>query len=499
MADDVARRTFLLGLGAASGLALAGCRPWRGRPGQPGRPGAPIRQPGNRPNPFRAEGSDLLPQVEHIIIYMQENHSYDSYFGLLHRGDGYCIRNGVPTNSNLDLEGRRVPVQHAPSTCQLGEGVSQSWTSSHLQIDGGRMDGFLFDDNLNAMHYWDGTDLPFYYSLADTFPLCDRWFASAPAQTYPNRMYLQAATSQSLVATDTAKAFALPHPAGGTIWDKLDAHGISWNDYAWDLPDIALFPKTLGANKDKIRTFQQFLGDCQTGALPSVSIVSPGVTAYSEENPADVQLGEAYSASIINAVMGSPAWPKTVLLFMYDEHGGYYDHVPPPAAVPPDDIPPDVVATPNAPAAWNQYGLRVPAFVISPFAKRNYVSHVVHDHTSVLRFIETKFNLGALTRRDANADNLLDCLDFHRPGFIEPPRLGAPGLPATGSTCQPQTPPPPTSAAATPAKTMAMVTAGGSGASPGNATCPTPQAMTDSQDERVKLLEHIRSTGLSPV
>ncbi len=498
MADDVARRTFLLGLGAASGLALAGCRPWRGRPGGPGRPGFPIRQPGNRPNPFRAEGTDLLPQVEHIIIYMQENHSYDSYFGLFDRGDGYCIRNGVPTNSNLDLEGRRVPVQHAPSTCQLGQGVSQSWTSSHLQIDGGRMDGFLFDDNHNAMHYWDRTDLPFYYSLADTFPLCDRWFASAPAQTYPNRMYLQAGTSQSLVSTDTAKAFALPHPAGGTIWDKLDAHGISWNDYAWDLPDIALFPKTLGANKDKIRTFQQFLGDCQTGALPSVSIVSPGVNVYTEENPADVQLGEAYSASIVNAVMGSPAWPKTVLLFMYDEHGGYYDHVPPPAAVPPDDIPPDVVATPNAPAAWNQYGLRVPAFVISPFARRNYISHVVHDHTSVLRFIETKFNLGALTRRDANADNLLDCLDFHRPGFIEPPRLAAPGLPATGSTCQPQTPPPPTSAAATPAKTMAMVTAGG-GTSPSNATCPTPQGTTASQDERVKLLEHIRSTGLSPV
>ena len=225
--------------------------------------------------------------------------------------------------------------------------------------------------------------------------------------------------------------------------------------------------------------------------------MSPGVNAYTEENPADVQLGEAYSASIINAVMGSPAWPKTVLLFMYDEHGGYYDHVPPPAAVPPDDIPPDVVATPNAPAAWNQYGLRVPAFVISPFARRNYISHVVHDHTSVLRFIETKFNLGALTRRDANADNLLDCLDFHRPGFIEPPRLAAPGLPATGSTCQPQTPPPPTSAAATPAKTMAMVTAGGE-ASPANATCPTPQGMTASQDERVKLLEHIRSTRTQP-
>jgi phospholipase C len=496
MAGEIARRKFLLGLGAASGLALAGCRPWRGRSGHPG---SPLGQPGDRPNPWRAEGTDLLPQVEHIIIYMQENHSYDSYFGMHPRGDGYCIRDGIPTNSNVDREGRTVAVQHAQGTCQLGQGVSQNWTSTHRQIDGGRMDGFLADDNLNAMKFWDGSDLPFYWSLANAFPICDRWFASAPAQTYPNRMYLQAATCQDLIATDTAKAFAMPHPAGGTIWDKLNAHGISWRDYCWDLPDIALYPKTFPANQDKVRTFQQFLADCQTGALPDVCIVSPGVAAYSEENPADVQLGEAYSASLINAVLGSPAWPKTVLLFMYDEHGGYYDHVAPPAAVPPDDIAPAVAPTPGVPAAWNQYGLRVPAFVISPFAKRNYVSHVVHDHTSVLRFIETKFNLGALTRRDANADNLLDCLDFRRPpAFIEPPTLAAPGLPATGSTCQPQTPPPPTKPTSTTAKTMAMVAPSGA-TSAENATCAVRAPTTDSQDERLKLLAHVRRTGLTTV
>ncbi len=483
MADDIARRKFLLGLGAASGLALAGCRPWRYHHGH-GRPPR-LGQPGDRPNPERAEGTDLLPEVEHIVIYMQENHSYDSYFGTFHRGDGFCIRDGVPTNSNVDLEGRTVRVQHAPDPCQSGVGVSQSWVSTHRQINGGRMDGFLFEDNTNAMRYWDGTDLPFYWSLADTFPLCDRWFASAPAQTYPNRMYLQAGTSQDLVATDTAKAFSMPHPAGGTIWDKLNAHGISWLDYAWDLPDIALFPNRLTENLGKIRTFQQFLGDCQAGTLPDVCIVSPGATAYSEENPADIQLGEAYSASVINAVMHSPAWPKTVLLFMYDEHGGYYDHVAPPAAIPPDDIAPGVVATPDAPAAWNQYGLRVPAFVISPFARPDYVSHVVHDHTSVLRFIETKFNLGALTRRDANADNLLDCLDFRRrPAFLDPPTLAAPGLPATGSRCQPNIPPPPTTPATNPVQTAAMATP----------AVHTP--LTDSQDERLKALAHLRRQGL---
>ncbi len=487
MAGDLGRRKFLLGLGAASGLALTGCTPWPGPPGRghhghpehpihPIHPGT-IRQPGDRPDPRKPEGVDLLPQIEHIVIYMQENHSFDSYFGTLGRGDGFTTKHGVPLNRCVDAEGRVVPVTHAPDTCQQGRGVSQNWVSTHRQINGGRMDGFLFDDNYNAMRYWDGTDLPFYWSLARTFPLCDRWFASAPAQTYPNRMYLQAGTCQDLISTDTSKVPLMPHPAGGTIWDKLNAHGISWTDYAFDLPDVLLFPQTFSANVDKIKHFPQFLSDCAAGTLPSVSIVSPGVAAYTEENPADIQLGEAFSSSVINAVMHSPAWPKTALLFMYDEHGGYYDHVAPPAAIPPDDIRPAVAPAPGAPAEWNIYGLRVPAYVISPFAKRDYVSHVVHDHTSVLRFIETKFNLGALTRRDANADNLLDCFDFRRAAFLEPPTLAAPGLPATGSACSPEIPPPPTTATA--------ATAMASGA-------PSSLPLSDSMQQRMALLAHAR-------
>jgi phospholipase C len=480
MTDDISRRSFLVGLGAASGLALAKCGPAQGRHG--------LAQPGDRPFPHLPEGIDTMPQVEHIIIYMQENHSYDSYLGMFSEGDGYRRHKGVPQNSNPDpdLGGQAVSVFHAPDTCQTGTGVSQNWVNTHNQIDFGRMDGFLLDGNTNAMRYWDGTDIPFYYSLASTFPLCDRWFASAPAQTYPNRMYLQAATSQDLIATDLSKVLTMPHPAGGTIWDKLNAFGIPWNDYAWDLPDIALFQHTYQANVGHVKTFPQFLTDCAAGSLPPVSIVSPGINFYTEENPHDVQLGEAYSSSIINAVMASPAWPKTVLLFMYDEHGGYYDHVPPPPAIPPDDIAPAVAPAPNAPAAWNIYGLRVPAFVISPYSRRHHVSHVVRDHTSVLRFIETKFNLGALTRRDANANGIESCLDFARAPFLEPPVLAAPGLPATGSACTPSIPPPPTSAA------IAM----------GVPQPPLPPASelppsTPSQDDRQKLLDHINR--VSPV
>jgi phospholipase C len=420
MSDPVPRRRVIQGLAAGAGLMLTGCQPWLGRPGQ----GHGLKGPGDRPDPSKPEGVDLLPQIEHIVVYMQENHSYDSYFGTFRRGDG---------------------------------------------------------------RYWDGSDVPFYWSLAETFPLCDRWFASAPAQTYPNRMYLQAATCQDLTTTDVGRAFAMPHPAGGTIWEKLDEFGISWLDDAWDLPDIALFPSLWQARLDRVRTFPSFLADCQAGTLPDVAIVSPGVTAYTEENPRDIQLGEAYSASVINAVLASPAWPRTVLVFMYDEHGGYYDHVAPPRAVPPDDIPPDVEPTPDAPAASDHYGLRVPAFVISPFARRHHVSHVVHDHTSVLRLIETKFNLGALTRRDANASNLLDCLDLRgRPAFLDPPELAAPGLPPAGSVCQPETPPPPTRPAveASPAVAGLGILVG----TEAHLTVSGPP-LTESQDERLRYLD----------
>src|SRR4051794_9947468 len=144
-----------------------------------------INQPGNRPDPSKPEGVDTLPQVEHIVIYMQENHSWDAYFGKLGRGDGFTLDGGGnPTNSNPDTGGNPVTVARADSTCDWGS-AGQSWNKTHLSVNGGAMDGFARIDP-GAMHYWDGTQLPFYWGLADTFVLCDRWFASAPAQTHPN-------------------------------------------------------------------------------------------------------------------------------------------------------------------------------------------------------------------------------------------------------------------------------------------------------------------------
>ena len=147
----------------------------------------------------------------------------------------------------------------------------------------------------------------------------------------------------------------------------------------------------------------------------------------SEENPQDVRIGERFVSQVVNALTSGPGWAHTALIWLYDEHGGYYDHVPPPAAIPPDDIPP-MLPMGSQPGAYDRYGFRVPAVIVSPFAKPGFVSNTVRDHTAVLRFIETKWNLGALTRRDAMADDLSDCFDFTMPRLLTPPMLAAPAL-----------------------------------------------------------------------
>jgi phospholipase C len=147
--------------------------------------------PDTRPDPTRPEGVDTMPQVEHIIIYMQENHSYDNYFGMLGRGDGFTLdATGAPTNFNLDVNGNPVPVHKATAPNEAPH-CSQNWNDTHDSVNGGAMDGFgrISPD---ALKYYDGSFLPFYYGLANTFPICDRWFTSCQGQTHPNRRYLQA-------------------------------------------------------------------------------------------------------------------------------------------------------------------------------------------------------------------------------------------------------------------------------------------------------------------
>ena len=378
-----------------------------------------------------------MPQVQHIVVLMMENHSYDNYFGRLERGDGLTVgTDGLPTNTNPAQDGTLVRAYHLPKTVQTGSMVRQDWAASHRQLDDGKLDGFVVTSGTSAMGYWTGEDLPFYYSLARQFPLCDRYFGSVLAQTYPNRRFLQAATALGMITTELPDFHAPPPPAG-TIFDKLDQFGIRWVEYAAGVPELGLFPSVLFSHLDNVADMNQFLADAASGNLPAYSLITPHPDV-SEEDPQDIHQGEAFSAGVINALLHSPAWSSTILVFTYDEHGGYYDHVAPPAAFAPDAIPPDPTRTNGVPGGYDRLGFRVPTVIVSPYARPNYVSHVVHDHTSILRLIETKWNLGALTYRDANASNLLDALDFSAPpAFAKPPEIASSAWPPSAL----QTPP----------------------------------------------------------
>jgi phospholipase C len=410
-----------------------------------------LRAPGSRPYPKLPEGVDTLPQIEHIIVVMMENHSYDDHFGMLGRGDGFRLdHHRRPLDANPYQDDLYLRAFHMPSTCQLSGHPGQNWNTSHTAFDNGRNDGFVKGSGPVAMGYWDGSDIPFYYGLGQTFPVCDRWFCSVLAQTYPNRRFLMAGTAAGIVTT-TAQGLTAPPPPNGTIFDRFAAHGIPWRNYYTDLPSSAIIVETLSKYPSNYSPIAQYFSDAAAGTLPSFCIVDPNFEHQSEENPQDLRAGEQFAANVINAAMHGPAWPKTLLLWMYDEHGGYYDHVPPPEAVPPDDVPGHnyildlprwlrtllgpvfrggfarLKAIDEGPRDYARYGFRVPAVIVSPYARRDCVCSTTFDHTSVLKLIEEKWNLPPLTRRDAAAVAPLEALDLDaEPAFAQPPKLPEP-------------------------------------------------------------------------
>jgi phospholipase C len=406
-----------------------------------------LRHPASLPFPHLAAGTDTLPGIEHAVVLMLENHSFDNFFGLLGRGDGFTLgANGLPTAVNPYPNGQLQHAFRMPTTCQLSGTPSNEWRTSYTAYDNGKNDGFVravatyggsTDVGGVAMGYWTGDDLPFTYSLASAFPVGDRWFCSLLGQTLPNRRYLIAGTSAGMTDDSGLSELLIPVPApNGTIFNLLDNHGISWENYVSSYPTGAT-PELFIAN-DAIpellhhKSLDDFVTDAANGALPSFSFLDPDYDNQSQENPQNIVVGEALLAQVVHALGSSPLWKKTVLLVMYDEHGGYYDHVPPPPAIPPDDIPPVVQPGEEIYEGFARYGFRVPSVVVSAYAKRDYVSHVLYDHTSVLAFVERKWNLPALTYRDANANDLTDFLDLGalsagHPTFPKLPPLAAPG------------------------------------------------------------------------
>ncbi len=392
-----------------------------------------VRQPGSLPYPKLAPGTDQLPEIDHFVVVMMENHSFDNILGLVGRGDGFTLGSkGRPSAKNPDGHGNYVHAFHMPTECQT-DGVGNDWKAAHEAYDGGTCQGFVTSTSAEAMGYFTREDLPFSCGMANTFPIADRYFCSAMAQTDPNRRYLIAGTSLGLIDD----SFPLELPPSGVIFEQFNKHGISWRDYYSTVPTLGVFLPLLSdpALSRGLAHIDQFYADAAAGNLPQFSLVEPDYGNQSEENPQDIQFGDQFVGQVVNAVMSGPNWPKTMLIWTYDEHGGYYDHVPPPAAVSPDDVPPALTAG-DPPGGFDRYGFRVPCAVVSPYAKKNYVSHTIYDHTSILKTVEKKWNLPALTRRDANANSLLDMLDFDaKPAFLKPPRLPAAANPTIKAGC----------------------------------------------------------------
>jgi len=451
-----------------------------------------------RPRPDLPEGTDLLPEIRHIVILMMENHSYDNYLGML-AGRGEGLPPDQDRTRNLGQNGVAYTPHHLTTTAPPAACPTQSWYASHVQYADGDNDGFARSVELTnpgkdpgtAMGYWTEEDLPFYYGLARTFPLADHWFSSCLGPTFPNRRFMISGTANGLM--DDMPWDLVDYPEAGTIFDVLSRHDISWINYHNVRPAVMVVKRFLGArgvivmrrlarlgrllprvtqamrgNKsftadlyplhvtkhiENLRHTRQFFADADAGTLPAVSFVDPDFERYSEENPQDIRRGESFAAEVINRVMHGKGWPHTLLIWTYDEGGGFYDHVPPPEAVAPDDIPPrnyerrmppwlrtvlrpvlgksfaELESEDKGRGDYCRYGFRVPAVIVSPYARRDYVCTKTLDHTSVLKLIEQKWNLPPLTRRDAAADSPLDALDFDAPpAFATPPSLPASAL-----------------------------------------------------------------------
>jgi phospholipase C len=373
-----------------------------------------IRHPDSVPSPALAAGTDTIPEIEHVVVLMLENHSYDNVFGMLGRqpgerprGDGFTLAgDGLPGVTNPYPDGRLQRAFRMPTTCQFPSTPSQEWTASHNQFNHGAMDGFVrttitpFTTQIVgavAMGYWTGDDLPFTYDLASRFAIGDRWFSSCLAQTDPQRRYLIAATSSGMtddIGTGPGNIVpdaSLAAPANGTIFDRLSAAGISWADYTADFPagtTMELYPPNDAAfSKTNAPPIEQFFTDAKAGRLPAFSLLDPDYGNQAQENPQNLAVGEGFLGKVVNALGSSPLWRKTLLIITYDEHGGYYDHVPPPVALAPDAIPLQVQPTESMYDGFARYGFRVPSVLVGPYVKPGYVTSVVHDHTSILALL----------------------------------------------------------------------------------------------------------------
>jgi phospholipase C len=372
--------------------------------------------------------------IDHFVVLMMENRSFDHYFGWL-QGEA----DGIQAQSFPGPDGQPVPTRHHGT---LGSGGPEwkgcghpdpghGWDQGRAQLQGGFLANGSGNDEL-ALTYFNQGELGFIHAAARTYTLYDRYFCSILASTWPNRYYKWSAQAGGRKNNDP--------PAGTagnqweTIFDRALGHGVSARYYNSDLPFSAVWGSRGATWTNPIDRYYQ---DCAAGTLPNIAFVDPpfrdgggGDGLSADEHPlGDVRLGQAFMADVVNAFVHSKNYRRGALFVIYDEWGGFFDHVRPPRV-------PDDRSTPNLEEDFGQMGFRTPAVAVSPYTrgKRNRtrfrVDHGVYGHESILKLISHRFGLGFLTRRHRYTRNIGHSFDWKNPDF-DPPALPDPPAIAT--------------------------------------------------------------------
>jgi phospholipase C len=361
-------------------------------------------------------------RIDHVVVAMMENRSFDHFLGWLPGADGK--QPGLTCYDRAGAAHQTHPLAPDYQGCGHPD-PDHSYEGGRVEYDHGGCDGWLRAGSNDdyAIGYYVQDDLAFLGQAAPSWTACDRYFAAILAETFPNRIYQHAAQTDRL--SNTFAFSTLP-----TIWDRLADAGLSGRYYYSDVPVLALWGlKYISISAPVAR----FFADCAAGTLPNVAFVDPRFideesgTSGDDHPHADIRNGEAFMNSVYEAVTASPNWSSTVLVFNYDEWGGFFDHVPPSAA----PIPPADRAAGNADGLR---GFRTPCVIVSPWARRAHVARTLYDHTSILRMIEWRWQLSPLTVRDRTANNLAAELDFSRPAIQTAPHFNVPTGPF-GSPC----------------------------------------------------------------
>jgi phospholipase C len=396
-----------------------------------------------------------MPDIEHVVVLMLENRSFDCMLGMLYPNDPDF--DGLTGQENNAYAGRPIPVWNDsgmdPKTSVIPTpDPGELFTDVNMQLFGsaGRtlkspgMTGFVQNymaqppsndgtyDPRAVMHYFTPEQVPVISTLARVFGVCDQWYASAPCQTWPNRFFAHTGTALGHLDNST---FPVPYPAPSLL-RRLEDRDKTWRVYFHDMPQSGLLRDIWLYALFHYRFFKQFLADAHTGALPSYSFIEPryftdlflNKIPNDAHPPHNVAYGEQLIADVYNALRSSPVWKQTLLIITYDEHGGCFDHMPPPAAVPPD-------AHAQYGFGFDNYGVRVPAVIVSPYIPAGSRIRAAprpiekgppypFDHTSIIATVRKLFNLGEpLTARDRAAPDLLGALSLALPTNDGPARI----------------------------------------------------------------------------